>query len=141
MIQDVFTQAARFNKGSQQDAAKLRLCWRRYAANRNNENKEYIMKVGLKLNEQFTVAKHNIVQVVTFENDFHLALANGEYLVIADENKNNSGYYTSELNGSVIEVPVNEYHRIQRELSEYFDVEIKNLSDKNEKPESEESAA
>ncbi len=38
----------------------------RYAANRNNENKEYIMKVGLKLNEQFTVAKHNIVQVVTF---------------------------------------------------------------------------
>lgn len=113
----------------------------RYAANRNNENKEYIMKVGLKLNEQFTVAKHNIVQVVTFENDFHLALANGEYLVIADENKNNSGYYTSELNGSVIEVPVNEYHRIQRELSEYFDVEIKNLSDKNEKPESEESAA
>ncbi|HCG7078818.1 TPA: hypothetical protein NJ339_004408 [Vibrio parahaemolyticus] len=99
------------------------------------------MKVGLKLNEQFTVAKHNIVQVVTFENDFHLALANGEYLVIADENKNNSGYYTSELNGSVIEVPVNEYHRIQRELSEYFDVGIKNLSDKNEKPESEESAA
>ena len=113
----------------------------RYAANRNKENKEYIMKVGLKLNEQFTVAKHNIVQVVTFENDFHLALANGEYLVIADQNKNNSGYYTSEFNGSVIEVPVNEYHRIQRELSEYFEVEIKNLSDKNEESESEESAA
>lgn len=99
------------------------------------------MKVGLKLNEQFTVAKHNIVQLVTFEKGFHLALANGEYLFIADQDENNSGYYDSELNAHVIEVPVNEYHRIQRELSEYFEVEIKNLSDKNEEPESEESAA
>ncbi|WP_220085109.1 hypothetical protein, partial [Vibrio vulnificus] len=115
----------------------------RYAANRNNDNKEYMMKVGLKLNEQFTVAKHNIVQVVTFENVFHLALVNGEYLVVANQDKDNSGYYTSELNGSVIEVPVNEYHRIQRELSEYFEVEIKDLSDTKDdsETESQETAA
>ncbi|HAS6199519.1 TPA: hypothetical protein I7243_21815 [Vibrio vulnificus] len=102
-----------------------------------------MMKVGLKLNEQFTVAKHNIVQVVTFENVFHLALVNGEYLVVANQDKDNSGYYTSELNGSVIEVPVNEYHRIQRELSEYFEVEIKDLSDTKDdsETESQETAA
>ncbi len=110
---------------------------KRYAENRNNDNMEYMMKVGLKLNEQFTVAKHNIVQVVTFENVFHLALVNGEYLVVANQDKDNSSYYTSELNGSVIEVPVNEYHRIQRELSEYFEVEIKDLSDTKDDSETE----
>ncbi|EIO3708095.1 hypothetical protein LQJ93_004609 [Vibrio parahaemolyticus] len=51
------------------------------------------MKVGLKLNEQFTVSKHNIVQVTTFENEFHLALTNSEYFgveiqdVSSDETK------------------------------------------------------
>ncbi|MGP9147096.1 hypothetical protein [Vibrio parahaemolyticus] len=100
-----------------------------------------MMKVGLKLNEQFIIAKHNIVQVITFENDFHLALSNGEYLVIAEQDKDNSGYYTAELDCSVIEVPVNEYHRIQRELSEYFGVEIKNISYEKEESESQEPVA
>jgi len=100
-----------------------------------------MMKVGLKLNEQFIIAKHNIVQVITFENDFYLALSNGEYLVIAEQDKDNSGYYTAELDCSVIEVPVNEYHRIQRELSEYFGVEIKNISNEKEEPESQEPVA
>ncbi|HFD4654983.1 TPA: hypothetical protein ACF3ZG_003820 [Vibrio parahaemolyticus] len=86
------------------------------------------MKVGLKLNEQFTVSKHNIVQVTTFENEFHLALTNSEYLVISKDDKDNSYYYTHEFNGSLIEVPVNEYHRIQRELTEYFGVEIQDVS-------------
>ncbi|EHR0760694.1 hypothetical protein KUH14_004572 [Vibrio parahaemolyticus] len=98
-------------------------------------------KVGLKLNEQFIIAKHNIVQVITFENDFHLALSNGEYLVIAEQDKDNSGYYTAELDCSVIEVPVNEYHRIQRELSEYFGVGIKNIRYEKEESESQEPVA
>ena len=86
------------------------------------------MKVGLKLNEQFTISKHNIVQVTTFENEFHLALTNSEYLVISKDDKDNSYYYTHEFNGSLLEVPVNEYHRIQRELTEYFGVEIQDVS-------------
>ncbi|AVH25833.1 hypothetical protein [Vibrio diabolicus] len=91
------------------------------------------MKIGLKLNEQFTVSKENIVQVVTFENDFHLALSNGDYVVVAQCEKDNKHYYTPEFNGNVVEVPVNEYHRIQRELSEYFGVEITNLAGDTEK--------
>ncbi|MCG6280571.1 hypothetical protein [Vibrio diabolicus] len=100
------------------------------------------MKVGLKLNEQFTVAKHNIVQVTTFENEFHLALTNGEYLVISIDDKDNSYYYTHEFNGSLLEVPVNEYHRIQRELTEYFGVEIQDVSsDETEEHEQPETTA
>ena len=91
------------------------------------------MKIGLKLNEQFTVSKKNIVHVVTFEDDFHLALSNGEYLVVAQEEKDNKHYYASEFSGNIVEVPVNEYHRIQRELSDYFEVEIKNLAGETEK--------
>ncbi|WP_137167634.1 hypothetical protein [Salinimonas lutimaris] len=85
------------------------------------------MKVGLKLNEHFTVSKHNIVQVTTFENEFQLALTNSEFLVISKDDKDNSYYHTHELNGCLI-VPVNEYHRIQRELTEYFGVEIQDVS-------------
>lgn len=99
------------------------------------------MKAGLKLNKQFTVAKHNIVQVVTLDDCFQLDLANGECLFIVVEDKYNSGYYTGNFGSCVssnIPVSINEYHRIQRELSEYFGVEIKNLSDENEEAESQE---
>ncbi|HIF5585201.1 TPA: hypothetical protein ACX3CS_004692 [Vibrio parahaemolyticus] len=83
------------------------------------------MKVGLKLNEQFTVSKNNIVQVTTFENEFQLAFTNSEFLIISKEDKDSPHSYSH----NVIEVPVNEYHRIQRELTEYFGVEIQDLRD------------
>ncbi|OCH16912.1 hypothetical protein A6E03_19680 [Aliivibrio sp. 1S128] len=104
------------------------LCQRYAAKLRNNNYEENKMKVGLKLSEQFTVSKHNIVHVITFESDFHIALSDNSLMVVAKEENDNSGYYDNEeFVGYVVEVSINEYHRIQRELSEYFEVEIKDL--------------
>ncbi|MDD1780303.1 hypothetical protein LRP49_03725 [Enterovibrio sp. ZSDZ35] len=79
------------------------------------------MKVGLKLDANVSVSKLHISQVVTFDNSFNIYLSNGHTLTVVRE-------VDSEHFQDCIEVPVNEYHRIQRELSEYLGIEIEDAN-------------
>lgn len=85
------------------------------------------MKIGLRINEQFTVSKPNIALVTAFDQCFTIALSSQDFItVIREEHYHPS--YLSEHPYAV--VSVNEYYRIQRELTEYFGIEIKDDDNK-----------
>ncbi|WP_394168122.1 hypothetical protein [Photobacterium piscicola] len=83
------------------------------------------MKIGLKLDEQFVVVKHNINKVLSFDNEFQISLMNGDMFLITRE------CYPSDIISDspqmILQLAENEYHRVQRELTEYLGIEIKDL--------------
>ena len=83
------------------------------------------MKVGLKLDEQFVVVKHNINKVLSFDNEFHISLMNGDTFLITRECLSQEFLIDTPL--MILQLAENEYHRVQRELTEYLGIEIKDL--------------
>lgn len=81
------------------------------------------MKQGLKLTEQIILNMASIVEITTFEDKFHIFIA-GSFTYSVVREKDFEGYSKIAQNSEYIVVTVNEYHRIQRELSEYLGVEV-----------------
>ncbi|HHV7361594.1 TPA: hypothetical protein ACUNBO_004329 [Morganella morganii] len=83
------------------------------------QNKGNVMKAGIFLREGIFISKNHIVSYSFSDDRVNLNMVNGDIISIeieTDDNKN-LGLGTE----SLVIVPINEYHRIQRELNEYFE--------------------
>ncbi|GHA40105.1 hypothetical protein ACFFLZ_00810 [Photobacterium aphoticum] len=82
------------------------------------------MKVGLKLDAQHVIIKHNISAVISHEDALQLKLNNDDCYLVFCKQDNQPDYYDDESTAMEIYLPVNEFHRVERELSEYLGIDI-----------------
>ncbi|MPW27720.1 hypothetical protein F9L16_01735 [Agarivorans sp. B2Z047] len=81
------------------------------------------MKPGLKLTEQSILNMASVIEITTFEDRFHIFVA-GSYTYSVVREEGFKEHVESSEKFEYVIVSVNEYHRIQRELSEYLGVEV-----------------
>lgn len=83
------------------------------------------MKVGLKLDAQHVIIKHNIAAVISHEDALQIKLNNDDSYIVLCKRDNQPEYYDYESTAMEIYLPVNEFHRVQRELSEYLGIDVR----------------
>ena len=71
------------------------------------------------------MVKHNINKVLSCDNEFQISLMNGEKFLIT--RKCYSEDILKDSPEMILQLAENEYHRVQRELTEYLGIEIKDL--------------
>ncbi len=90
------------------------------------------MKIGLKIDEQFVIVKHNIASISMLKKELHLEMNSGQYFILS---RKGDLYLDSDEYGveaSHIELESDEYLRVQRELSDYLDYEITDLKESDQ---------
>lgn len=87
------------------------------------------MKIGLKIDDQFVIVKHNISCISMLQKELHLEMNSGQYFILS---RKGDLYLDSDEYGvgaMHIELVPEEYLRIQKELSDYLDYEITDLEE------------
>lgn len=92
------------------------------------------MKIGLKIDDQFVIVKHNISNLSMLPKELHLEMNSGQYFILS---RSGDLYLDSDEYGVEavhIELEPDEYLRVQKELSDYLDHEITDLKESDQEP-------
>ncbi len=82
------------------------------------------MTIGLKINEQHTLVKHNISNIVLLGNEMHIDMNSGQCFILFRSGEFDLERMEYELEAVHVELASTAYASVQQQLSEYLGIEV-----------------